>query len=193
MKVAIICEFSGVVRDAFTKLGHDAISFDLLPSETEGQHRQGDIYDLSMDYWKQFDLAICHPECTYLANSGVRWLINNFERWERVRQGAEFFKYIFNLPVKRICVENPIQHKYAKEIIKTPYSQIIQPWQFGHGETKATCLWLKNLPLLQPTNIVDGREPKVHHCPPGPERWKIRSRTYQGIAEAMAAQWGGLT
>jgi hypothetical protein len=193
MKVAIICEFSGVVRQAFTKAGHDAISFDLLPSETEGQHRQGDIYDLSMDYWKQFDLAICHPECTYLANSGVRWLINNFERWERVRQGAEFFKYILNLPVKRICVENPIQHKYAKEIIKTPYSQIIQPWQFGHGETKATCLWLKNLPLLQPTNIVDGREPKVHHCPPGPERWKIRSRTYQGIAEAMAAQWGGLT
>jgi hypothetical protein len=192
MKVAVICEFSGTVRDAFIRAGHEAISFDLLPTEQPGPHRQGDVMELPLEYWKQFDLAICYPECTYLANSGVRWLIDNKERINKMYKAADFFKYMLNLPINKICVENPIQHKYAKEAIGANYTQIIQPWQFGHGETKATCLWLKNLPKLESTNIVDGREARIHKMPPGPDRWKERSRTYKGIAKAMAEQWGRL-
>ena len=186
MKVAIICEFSGIVRDAFTRVGHDAISFDLLPSETEGQHGQGNIYDLSMEYWKQFDLAICHPPCTHLAVSGARWFK---ERRDAQKLALCFVEDLMNAKVPRICIENPIGVISTK--IRKP-DQIIQPWQFGHGETKATCLWLKGLPNLQPTNIVEGRSARVHKEPPSPDRWKNRSRTYAGIAEAMADQWGCL-
>lgn len=184
MKVAVICEFSGTVRDAFTKLGHDATSFDLLPSETPGKHVQEDIMKFPREYWEQFDLAICHPPCTHLAVSGARWFKD-----KKVEQAEalEFVKYLMNLPIPRIAIENPISIISSK--IRKP-EQIIQPWEYGHGETKATCLWLKNLPRLQPTKIVDGREARVHKLAPSPDRWKERSRTYLGVAEAMAAQWG---
>lgn len=184
MKIAVICEFSGTVRDAFARLGHDATSFDLLPSETPGKHIQGDVRGMSMDYWKKFELAICHPPCTHLAVSGARWFK---DKKQEQAEALEFVHWLMILPIPMIAIENPISIISSR--IRKP-DQIIQPWQFGHGETKATCLWLKNLPLLEPTNIVDGREPKVHHMPPGPDRWKERSRTYKGIAEAMAEQWG---
>lgn len=189
MKVGVLCEYSGVVRDAFLKRGHDAISFDLLPTESPGPHIQGDCFDADLS---GFDLFICHPTCTYLCNSGVCWLHKQPERWAKMRVGAEFFKRMLNLPCEKIAVENPIMHKYAVEIIGRRQDCLVQPWQFGHGETKATCLWLKNLPKLTPTNIVEGREQRLHRLPPGPDRWKLRSRTYQGIADAMAEQWGGL-
>ena len=184
MKVAVICEFSGTVRDAFTKFGHDTISFDLLESETPGKHIQGDVKELSMAYWKQFDLAICHPPCTHLAVSGARWFKH---KQKEQKEALEFVRWLMGLPIERIAIENPIS--VISSQIRKP-DQIIQPWQFGHGETKATCLWLKNLPLLDPTNIVRGREAKVHKMAPGPDRWKERSRTYKGIAKAMAEQWG---
>jgi hypothetical protein len=133
---------------------------------------------------------VAHPPCTRLCNSGVRWLAER-NLWQEMREASEFFKLILNAPITKIAVENPIPHKYAVEIIGRKYDQIIQPYQFGHGETKATCLWLKNLPKLQPTNIVDGRDHRIHKMPPSPERWKERSRTFQGIANAMAAQWSG--
>lgn len=135
---------------------------------------------------------IAHPPCTYLANSGVRWLHTQDGRWPKMEAAAEFFKRLLNAPVERIAVENPIIHGHAKYIIEADQDQTIQPWMFGHGETKATCLWLKNLPPLVPTNIVEGREPRVHHASPGPDRWKERSRTLPGIAKAMAEQWGSL-
>lgn len=183
MKVAVICEFSGTVREAFKKLGHEAISFDLLPTEIPGEHYQGDIKELPLDYWKQFDLAICHPPCTHLAVSGARWFKDKVKEQQ---EALDFVKYLMDLPIPRIAIENPISIISSK--IRKP-NQIIQPWQFGHGETKATCLWLKNLPLLKPTNIVDGRESRIHNMPPGPDRWKERSRTFKGIANAMALQW----
>lgn len=184
MKVAVICEYSGVVRDAFIASGHDAISFDLLPTEQPGPHKIVDVRTLGYCYWEQFDLAICHPPCTHLAVSGARW----FKDKRREQEGAlEFVRYLMELPIKKIALENPIS--IISSIIRRP-DQIIQPWMFGHGETKATCLWLKNLPLLIPTNVVEGREARVHKMPPGPNRWKERSRTYQGIADAMAEQWG---
>lgn len=190
MKVLVACEFSGIVRDAFRKLGHDAWSCDILPTESNPQyHYQCDIFDVLDNGW---DLMIAHPPCTYLTNSGVRWLHTDPTRWDKMRDGANFFKTLLNANIPRIAVENPIPHKYALEIIEDKYTQIIQPWMFGHGETKATCLWLKNLPKLKPTNIVEGREQKVHLMPPSPDRWKERSRTYQGIANAMAEQWGNL-
>ncbi len=195
MKVLIACEFSGIVRDAFAALGHEAWSCDLLSSERPGNHYQGNVLD-AMD-WKTggyfnfmeyapFDLLIAHPPCTHLAVSGARWF--DTKQVEQ-RQAIYFFMALINAPIARIAVENPIS------IMSTVYrkpDQIIQPWQFGHGETKSTCLWLKNLPKLHPTNIVEGREAKVHKMPPSPDRWKNRSRTYQGIANAMAAQWGSL-
>lgn len=193
MRVLVACEFSGVVRDAFIARGHDAISCDLLPSERPGPHHEGDLYQYL--YWRgdQFDLMIAHPPCTYLANSGVRWLYSKPNRWDRMMDAATDFRVLLEYPViPRIAVENPIMHKYAVEVIGRRQDQIIQPWQFGHGETKATGLWLKNLPPLQPTNIVGGRQPRVHHASPGPDRWKERSRTLQGIADAMADQWGQL-
>lgn len=184
MRVAIICEFSGTVRDAFIRAGHNAVSFDLLPSEQPGGHIQYDVTKLEPQFWKQFDLAICHPPCTHLAVSGARWFK---EKQQEQKEALDFVRYCMNLPIPRIAIENPISIISSK--IRKP-DQIIQPWQFGHGETKATCLWLKGLPQLAPTYIVDGREAKVHRMPPGPDRWKERSRTYKGIAEAMAQQWG---
>jgi hypothetical protein len=189
MKVAVLCEFSGIVRDAFRNQGHEAISCDLLPTQSPGPHVQGDCFNYD---WSDYDLLICHPPCTYLCNSGVRWLIDNPTRKNSMIEAAIFFKKLLEYNVPRICIENPIPHHYALEIIGIKYTQIVQPWQFGHGETKATCLWLKGLPKLTPTNVVNGREPKVHMTPPSKDRWKIRSLTYTGIAEAMATQWSNL-
>lgn len=189
MKVGVICESSGRVRDAFLKRGHDAVSCDLLPTDSPGPHIQGDCREQN---WAGFDLLICHPTCTYLCNSGVSWLHRDPSRWDKMRDGARFFKWMMELPCSRIAVENPIMHKYAVEIIGRRQDQVVQPWMFGHGECKATCLWLKNLPTLKPTNIVSGREQRLHRLPPGPDRWKLRSMTFQGIADAMAEQWGSL-
>jgi len=172
------------VREAFRARGFDAWSCDLLPADDGSpNHVQGDVRSLLRERW---DLAIMHPPCTRLTNSGVRWL-NERNLWD---EAAEFFVECLNVNADCVAVENPIQHKHARERIGVAYSQIIQPWQFGHGETKATCLWLKNLPKLKPTNIVDGREGRIHKLPPSADRWKIRSETYQGIADAMAEQWG---
>jgi hypothetical protein len=193
LKVLVACEFSGVVRDAFLDAGHDAYSCDLLPSDSDrgkSRHFQTDVTNLLKD--AGWDLVIAHPPCTYLCNSGVRWLSSIPGRMLDMRRAASFFLDCLYASAKRVCVENPIQHKYAGKIIATDYSQIIQPWQFGHGETKATCLWLKNLPLLKPTKIVSGREHRIHRLPPGLNRSKERSVTYRGIAEAMVKQWGAL-
>lgn len=197
MNVLVACEFSGIVRDAFTARGHAAISVDLLPTERPGAHYQGDVEQFVKSLLPgTFDLMIAHPPCTFLANSGVRWLYRDGEedpeRWWEMEQSAKFFRRLLEMDIPRIAVENPVMHRYGKAIIGRGPDQIIQPWQFGHGETKATGLWLKNLPKLEPTNIVDGRQPRVHHASPGPDRWKERSRTLQGIAEAMADQWGSL-
>lgn len=184
MNVAVICEYSGMVRDAFVKRGHTAISFDLLPSEKPGGHIQYDVMKMPKDFWNQFDLAICHPPCTHLAVSGARWFK---DKQQEQAEALEFVRYLMDLPIEMIAIENPISIISSR--IRKP-DQIIQPWQYGHGETKATCLWLKNLSLLEPTNIVEGREARVHMLPPSPDRWKERSRTFSGIAEAMAEQWG---
>ena len=181
MNVLVACEFSGTVRDAFTARGHYALSCDLLPSETPGEHYQGNVRDILGDNW---DLMIAHPPCTHLAVSGARWFK---DKQKEQKEALEFVIELMEAPIPKICIENPIS------IISTRIGkpdQIIQPWMFGHGETKATCLWLKNLPKLEPTNIVEGRDSRIHKMPPGPDRWKERSRTYPGIAQAMAAQWG---
>lgn len=193
MRVLIACEFSGEVRDAFRRLGHDAVSCDLLPSERPGPHIQADARSVLGDGW---DLLIAHPPCTYLANSGVRWLyggkgtVRDERRWRQMADGAALFRAMLEAPIPRVAVENPIMHRHAKEIVGRGPDQTIQPWQFGHGETKATCLWLKALPPLTPTQIVDGRVPRVHYASPSPDRWKQRSKTLSGIAAAMAEQWG---
>lgn len=187
MRVLVACEFSGRVRDAFAKRGHYAMSCDLLPSETPGNHYQGDVIDVINDGW---DLMIAHPPCTRLANSGVRWLEER-NLWNELDAAVVFFNAILNANIPMIAVENPIQHKYARKSIRK-YDQIIQPWMFGHGETKATCLWLKGLPKLKPTNMVDGREHKIHKMPGSKCQSMNRSRTFQGIADAMADQWGAL-
>ena len=186
MKILIGCEFSGIVRDAFTAHGHDAISCDIIDTEKPGKHYKGNVLDILNS---GYDGAIFHPPCTFLTNSGVRWLYEKPGRWEEMKKAAEFFKTLLNADIPKICVENPIPHKYAMDIIGKKYTQIIQPWQFGHGETKSTCLWLKGFPELKPTKIVSGRLHKVHHEPPSEERQKNRSRTYVGIAQAMAEQW----
>ena len=183
MRGLVACEFSGIVRDAFRKCGHDAWSCDLLDTEIPGQHIQGDVLDLLGNGW---DLMIAHPPCTHLASSGARWFKL---KQDEQREAVNFVLKLAFAPIARIAIENPVG------VLSTRYrkpDQIIQPWQFGHSETKATCLWLKNLPLLKPTNIVEGRMARVHREPPGPDRWKNRSRTYQGIADAMAEQWGSL-
>lgn len=200
MRVLIACEFSGTVRDAFKALGHDAWSCDLLPSETPGQHHQGNALDC-FKYGNQWDLLIAHPPCTYLCNSGVRWLAPGGKldaaRHKLMMEACDFFATLYHAPVARVAVENPVMHKYARDYLasawKVPsYSQTIQPYEHGHGETKRTGLWLRNLPLLKPSELVSGRTPRVHHASPGPNRWKERSRTLPGIARAMAAQWGGM-
>lgn len=185
MRILVACEFSGIVRQAFTKLGHDAWSCDILPSELPGRHIQDDVRDvLNNSRWKTFwDMMIAFPPCTHLAVSGARWFKN---KREEQKEAIEFFLFLANSSIPKIAIENPIG------IMSTLYrkpDQIIQPWQFGHGETKATCLWLKNLPKLTPTNIVEGREQRIHKMPPGPNRGKERSRTYRGIAKAMSEQW----
>lgn len=187
MRVIVGCEYSGVVRESFRSKGHDAWSCDLLPSEDDSPyHIQGNVLDILNDGW---NLGIFHPSCTRLCNSGVCWLTKR-NLWAEMKEGAALFKALLNAPIPEICLENPIPHKYALAEIGQKYTQIIQPWQFGHGETKATCLWLKNLPKLIPTNIVEGREARIHKMPPSENRWKERSRTYKGVAEAMAEQWG---
>jgi len=183
MRVLVACEYSGVVRDAFIARGHDAMSCDLLPTDVPGPHYQGDVRDVLGDGW---DLMIGHPPCDHLAVSGARWF--EAKRADGRQQAAiEFFLLLAQADIPRIALENPVS------IMSSHYrkpDQIIQPWQFGHGETKATCLWLQNLPKLTPTDVVDGREARVHKMPPGPNRWKERSRTFSGIANAMADQWG---
>jgi len=189
MRVLVACEYSGAVRNAFRARGHDAWSCDLLAADDGSEfHWQGDATRLLDQHW---DLLIAHPPCTRLTNSGVRWL-HERNLWAELDEACELFKTFLNAPIARIAVENPIPHKYAMERIGTRYTQIIQPWQFGHGETKATCLWLKGLPKLTPTNIVEGRHGYCHSLPPSADRWKLRSKTYQGIADAMAEQWGTL-
>ena len=187
MRVLVACEFSGIVRDAFIAQGHDAVSCDLLPTDTSGPHMQGDVLAILKDDW---DMMIAFPPCTYIANSGVSWLYRKEGRWDLMRKGAMFFRRLLNANIPKICIENPIMHKYAVEIIGRRQNQVIQPWMFGHGETKATCLWLKNLPKLEPTDIVEGREQRLHRLAPSPGRAKERSITYSGIAKAMAEQWG---
>lgn len=198
MKVLVACEYSGVVRDAFRKMGHDAWSCDLLPTDADPTyHYQCDVLEILENGW---DLMIAHPECTYLTNSGVSWLYKDINRWFKLFEGAEFFKKMLNANIPKIAVENPIQHKYAKAIIGTSHTQIVQPWMFGHMEQKATCLWLKGLERLKPTKIVkeqmmklpDNERQRLHYLPPSEDRWKIRSKTFQGIADAMAEQWGRL-
>jgi len=184
MKVLVACEYSGRVRDAFIAAGHDAMSCDLLPTESPGPHYKGSVFDVINDGW---DLMVAHPPCTHLAVSGARHLAAKQESGVQ-QEALEFVQRLMDAPIECIALENPISIISSR--IRKP-DQIIQPWQFGHGETKATCLWLKNLPKLVPTNIVDGREPRVHRMAPSPDRWKERSRTYPGIASAMAEQWGG--
>ena len=191
MRVLVACEFSGIMRNAFVVRGHDAMSCDLLPSEQPrpddcGSHYQGDVLELLSDKSYEFDLMLAFPPCTHLAVSGARWFR---EKQREQAEAIRFFMKLTEAEVPKIAIENPIG------IMSTRYrkpDQIIQPWQFGHGETKATCLWLKGLPLLTPTKIVDGRIPRVHYASPGPDRWKERSRTLPGIADAMADQWGKL-
>ena len=188
MKVLIGCEFSGTVREAFLRVMPDCElsiwSCDLMPTEIPGRHLQGDLIHWARDAGWKWDLLIAHPPCTYLARSGARWWPG---RQTEQAAAIEFCRTILALPIKHIALENPIGK--LSTAIRKP-DQIIQPWQFGHPETKATCFWLKNLPNLLPTKVVDGREPRVHFAAPGPDRWKERSRTLPGIAEAMASQWG---
>jgi hypothetical protein len=184
MRVLIGCESSAAVRDAFTERGHCAMSCDLLPSEKPGAHYQGDIFDVIDDGW---DIGIFHPPCTYLAVSGMHWTTRGLRDRRLTDEALEFVRKLMACKIPKWGIENPVS--IISSQIRKP-DQVIQPWMFGHGETKATCLWLKGLPHLVPTNIVPGREPVVHRMPPGPDRWKNRSRTYQGIADAMAEQWG---
>lgn len=197
MRVLVACEFSGVVRRAFAARGHDAWSCDLLPAEDgSNRHIVGDARDILDDGWDL--LAVFHPPCTRLCNSGVRWLSapptgrSLPEMWTELDEAAALFSAFWNAPVERVCIENPVMHRHGKERITNyePPAQSVQPWQFGHGETKRTCFWLRKLPKLIPTNIVAGRTPRVHFASPGPDRWKERSRFFPGIADAMADQWG---
>lgn len=184
LRVLVACEYSGTVRDAFIARGHDAMSCDLLPTERPGPHYEGNVFDVIGDGW---DLMIAHPPCTHLAVSGARWF--NHKQVEQA-QALDFVRRLLDAAIPRIALENPVSIISSR--IARP-AQVIQPWQFGHGETKATCLWLKGLPLLTPTNIVEGREQRIHRLPPGPDRWKERSCTFQGIADAMADQWGSVS
>ena len=181
MKVLVACEYSGTVRDAFAKKGHEALSCDLLATDKPGKHYQGNVFDIINDGW---DLMIAHPPCTHLAVSGARWFK---DKVIEQAEALDFVRGLMNADIDRICIENPVSIISSR--IRKP-DQTIQPWQFGHGETKRTCLWLKGLPKLAPTNIVDGRDQTIWKLPPSPNRWKVRSVTFQGIADAMANQWG---
>ena len=181
MRVFVLCEFSGIVRSAFCSAGHDAVSVDLLPSEDNGPHIQGDLRELD---FSGVDLIVAHPPCRYLAVSGARWFK---ERRKEQEEALGLVRFILSIPVQRIALENPVSVISTR--IRRP-DQIIEPWQYGHGEVKKTCLWLKGLPVLKSTEIVSGRVPRVHYASPGPDRWKERSRTLPGMALAMADQWG---
>lgn len=196
-RVLVACEYSDTVRGAFAERGFDAWSCDLLPNEKRhNKHLQCDVREILHDGWDL--LIVAHPPCTRLCNSGVRWLKEpppgktREQMWRELDEGAALFSDLWNAPIQHVAVENPVMHKYAKARIRgyQEFTQSIQPWQFGHPETKRTCLWLRNLPALVPTNIVSGRQPRVHRMPPSPDRWKERSRFYPGIAAAMAQQWG---
>jgi len=196
MKILIACEYSGVMRDAFTKKGHDVMSCDLLPSDKPGKHYQGDVMDIINDGW---DMLIAHPPCTYMSNSGVCHLHKDPARWVELFKAGEFFKGFLDADIPKIVIENPIMHKYGKQLIgNIKQSQVIQPWMHGHAEQKATCLWIKGLPLLTESNNVKeemmllpkNKRQRLHYFPPSPDRWKLRSTTYAGIANAMAEQWG---
>lgn len=199
LRVLVACEFSGTVRDAFLRRGHDAWSCDLLPDEKgSNRHIQGDARQLLKPGWWDL-LIVAHPPCTRLCNSGVRWLKvppagRTLEAmWAELDESAALFGAFWNAPTPRVAVENPVMHRHAKARIPNYQepTQSVQPWQFGHGETKRTCLWLRNLPRLVPTRIVEGREARVHRMSPSPNRWRERSRFFRGIADAMAEQWGG--
>jgi hypothetical protein len=189
VKVLVACEYSGRVRDAFLRRGHDAISCDLLPTEAPGPHIQGDVLPLLSQPW---DLVIAHPPCTRLCNSGVRWL-HERNLWADLDEAALFFNAFLDANAERIAVENPVMHRYARAICG-PADFTVQPWQFGDNEKKRTCFWTRNLPPLVPTSDLDGSTAaaSVHRASPGPDRWKERSRTFPGLAEAMAEQWGAL-
>ncbi len=198
MKILVACEYSGRVRDAFIACGHEAMSCDILPTDVPGPHYQGDVRDVLGDGW---DLMVAHPPCTYMTNAGVTWLHKDPARWAKLDDAAAFFKLLLDAPIEKIAVENPIMHKYAKERIGgVKQTQVVQPWMFGHKEQKATCLWLKNLPPLVPTDNVkeammalpDNERQRLHYLPPSADRWKKRSETFLGIAQAMANQWGAL-
>lgn len=186
MRVLVACEYSGVVRDAFIRGGHEAMSCDLLPTDAPGPHYQGDVFDV-IDY--PWDLMIAHPPCTDLSVSGAHHFAAK-RMIGRQQSGASFFMALVrrSAHIPMVGIENPIC--VMSSLYRKP-DQIIHPWQFGHGETKATCLWLKGLPKLKPTNIVEGRENRIHRMPPSPDRWKERSKTFSGVAEAMAIQWSG--
>ena len=195
MRVLVACEYSGAVRDAFTAAGHYAMSCDLLPTESPGPHYRGDVMDVVRNGW---DLMIAHPPCTYLTNSGVRWLYTTPTRWQQLIDGAVFFRSLLEAPIPRIAVENPVMHGWAQKIVGRRQDQVVQPWMFGHPERKGTGLWLKNLPRLEPTDDVSvamaalsrREQHRIHFLPPTADRWKIRSSTYPGLAAAMAEQWG---
>ena len=198
LRVLVACEFSGTVRRAFAARGHDAWSCDLLPSEDgSNRHIRGDVRDHLNDGWDL--MMVAHPPCTRLCNSGVRWLSTpppgrtRDSMWVELDEAAALFSTLWNAPIDRIAIENPVMHRHGKERIVgyRDFAQSVQPWQFGHGETKRTCLWLKGLPPLIPTDIVNGRQARVHRMPPGKSRAMERSRFFAGIANAMADQWGG--
>ena len=206
MRVLIACETSGIVRRAFLARGHDAWSCDLLPSDdASNRHMVCDVRDILHDGWDM--LAVMHPPCTRLTNSGVRWLHTpppgrtKAEMWAELEEGAELFSACWNAPIQRIAVENPVMHRHAKQRITNfePHTQSVQPWQFGtdhagpDNERKRTCLWLRGLPKLRPTGTLDGTTARdtVHKASPGPNRWKLRSTFFPGLAAAMADQWGG--
>ncbi len=182
MRVLVACEFSGVVRDSFRIIGHDAWSCDILDTDADSRwHIKDDVLKHLDEEW---DLMVAHPPCTHLAVSGARWF--KYKKVEQI-EALDFVRALMDAPISKVCVENPVS--VISSNIRKP-DQIIQPWQFGHGETKATCLWLKNLSKLEPTNVVTGREQNIHKMPPSTNRWKMRSVTYKGIADAMANQWG---
>ena len=196
MKIVVGCEFSGKVRDACIALGHDAISCDCLPSETPGPHYQGDILRLLAE--RRFDLGIFHPPCTFLCNSGVQWLAPGGQldaaRHKQMMAACDFFAALYWAKVPRVAVENPVMHKHARDYLASAWkvpaqSMSFQPWEHGEPEVKRTCLWLRGLPDLRPSNVVAGRVARVHRASPGPNRWRERSRTLVGVANAMAAQW----
>lgn len=196
LKLLVACEFSQVVTREFRKLGHEAYSCDILPTDGDSKyHIQGNVLDHLDDGW---DMMIAHPPCTYLCNSGVHCLHKDPSRWQKLEEAKEFFHKLQSSSIPKICVENPIPHKYAKEVIGQ-YTQLVQPWQFGEDASKATCLWLKNLPKLTPTNIIKKKryanqtKSGQNNLGPSKNRWKLRSVTYQGIAEAMAEQWGNIS